>query len=104
LPVSSFHLRQAFVKAFFLDLDLYFENTKKIRLGLILAIKNRLNLKMRQRGEKKSLIHASKSLARNQSISGQERSPKPKASSIPKQVWNDWKPIMLSLKSWSKKI
>ena len=25
LPVSSFHLRQAFVKAFFLDLDLYFE-------------------------------------------------------------------------------
>ena len=31
LPVSSFHLRQAFVKAFFLDLDLYFEkHTRKI--------------------------------------------------------------------------
>jgi len=60
-------LRQAFVKAFFLDLDLYFEKHNKIlRLGLILAIKNRLNLKMKQRGEKKSLIHASKSLPRSQ--------------------------------------
>jgi len=58
---------------------------------------------MKQRGEKKSLIHASKALQEIKE-SGQERSPKPKASSIPKQVWNDWKPIMLSLKSWSKKI
>jgi len=36
LPVSSFHLRQALVKAFFLDLDLYFgeeQTHKKIRLG-----------------------------------------------------------------------
>jgi len=58
---------------------------------------------MRQRGENKSLIHASKALQEIKII-GQERSPKPKISSIPKLVWNDWKPIMLSLKSWSKKI
>ena len=32
LPVSSFHLRQAFVKAFFLDLDLYFWEEQKKRL------------------------------------------------------------------------
>jgi len=57
-------LRQAFVKAFFLDLDLYFEkHNKNLRLELILAIKIRLKSQDEaERREKKSLIHASKAL------------------------------------------
>jgi len=65
--VSSFHLRQAFVKAFFLDLDLYFEKHKKyLRLGLILAIKNRLKSEDEAERREKIPHTCFKSLARNQ--------------------------------------
>ena len=90
LPVSSFHLRQALVKAFFLDLDLYFgeEQTHKKNKTWDSSRPSQKKAQIRRWGRaerpKRNPSCMLQKPLQEVKKKGQERRPKPKVSSIPK--------------------